>query len=87
MDILILNLPSESFFDFGKWSNWKYANTRICIFLVWPRPKVKNWFQKQIWIENVHIFILNFSLTSFGHYFKNTKNGFPLSFQKVIWPG
>ena len=27
MDILISNLLSESILDFGKWSNWKYANT------------------------------------------------------------
>ena len=25
MDILISNLLSETIFDFGKWSNWKYA--------------------------------------------------------------
>ena len=42
MDILISNLLSESIFDFGKWSNWKYANTCICVFSVWLVPKVKN---------------------------------------------
>ena len=25
MDILISNLLSELIYDFGKWSNWKYA--------------------------------------------------------------
>ena len=60
MDIFISNLLSESIFDFGKWSNGKYTNTRICVFSVWPLPKVKNWFRKQIWNENVHISILNF---------------------------
>ena len=33
MDILISNLLSKSIFDFGKWSNWKYAYTRIRVFL------------------------------------------------------
>ena len=28
MDILIINLLSESFLDFGKGSNGKYTNTR-----------------------------------------------------------
>ena len=28
MDILISKLLWESIVDFGKWSNWKYANTR-----------------------------------------------------------
>ena len=31
MDILISNLLSELIFDFGKWSNWKYANTRCIV--------------------------------------------------------
>ena len=29
MDIPFSNLLWESIFDFGKWSNWKYANTHI----------------------------------------------------------
>ena len=33
MDILISNLLSKSIFAFGKWSNWKYANTRIWVLL------------------------------------------------------
>ena len=72
MDILITNLLSESIFDFGK-SNWKYANTRICVFSVWPLPDVENWFRKQIWNENIHISIVNFFLKSFGQYFKKSK--------------
>ena len=51
MGILFSNLLSESIFNFGKWSNWKYANMRICVFSVWPLPEVKNWFWKQIWKE------------------------------------
>ena len=34
MDILFSNLLSESSLDFGKWSNWKHTNTRICVFSV-----------------------------------------------------
>ena len=80
IDILISNLILESIFDFRKWSNWKYANTSICVFSVCPLPKVKNWFWNQIWNENVHIFILIFY--GFGLYFKNLKNGFPIVFSK-----
>ena len=60
MDILISNLLLKSIFNFGKWSNWKYANTRIWVFSVWPLPEVQNWFQKQIWNENVYISIIIF---------------------------
>ena len=60
MYILISNLLLKLIFDFGKWSNWKYTYSRIHVFSVWPRPKVENWFLKQIWNENVHISILNF---------------------------
>ena len=49
MDILYSNLLSESILDFGKWSNWKYTNKRICVFSLGPLPKVQNWFRKQIW--------------------------------------
>ena len=38
----------------GTWSNWR---TRT--FSVWPLPKVKNLFRKQIWNKKAHIFILN----------------------------
>ena len=80
MDILISNLLSESILDFRNWSNGKCANTCICVFSVWPLPKVQNWFQKQIWNENVQISI-QFFLKSFGHYLKKSKiciltNGF-----------
>ena len=54
MNILISQLILKSIFNFGKWSNWKYANMRICIF------SVESWFRKQIWNENVYISILNF---------------------------
>ena len=65
MNIFISNLLSESILDFRKWSNWKYAKTRICVFSVWPLPKVENWFWKQIWNENVYISI---SKIFFGAY-------------------
>ena len=68
---------------FGKWSNWKYANTRISVFSVWPLPKVENRFRKQIWNENVHISILNFLLKCIGQYLKKSMD-FPLYFQKVM---
>ena len=83
MDILIWNMLSESIFDSGKWSNWKYANTRICIFSVWPLPEVENGFRKQISNENVHITILNFFLSVLVSIKKNKKMDFSLYFQKV----
>ena len=87
MDIFISNLLSKSIFNFGKWSNWKYANTHISVFSVWPLPKVKNWFRKQIWNENVHVSILIF-FGAFRQYLKKkSKIGFPLYFQNVIWRG
>ena len=86
MDILIWNLLSKSIFDFGKWSNWKYAYTRIRVFSVWPLPKVENWFWKLIWNENVHISILIFFLSFSVSILKSQKMDFPLYFQKVIWP-
>ena len=73
MDILIPNLLSESIFDLGRWSNGKYTNTRICLFSVWPLPKVENWFWKQIWNENVHISILIF-FEEFWSIFRKVKN-------------
>ena len=80
MDILISNLLSELILDFGKWSNGKYANTRICVISVWPLPKVQNWFPKQIWNENVHISVLNFLFKSFSEYLKKEKNVYPIVF-------
>ena len=73
MDIFISNLLLELIFDFGKWSNWKYTNMRICIFSVWPLPEVKNWFWKQIWNENVYINIPKKKLDRFGQYLKKSK--------------
>ena len=72
IDILILNLLLESILDFGKWSNGKYTNTRICVFSVWPLPKVQKWFQKQVWKENVRISIL-FFFKAFRSIFKKVK--------------
>ena len=80
MDILISDMLSESILDFRKWSNGKYANTRICVFSVWPLSEVQNWFRKQIWNKNIHISSLNFFLKSFDHYFKKSKNGFSIVF-------
>ena len=68
MDILIWNLLSESIFDFGKWSHWKYANACICVFSVWTPLEVENWFWKHISNENVHITILKKNLERFGQY-------------------
>ena len=65
MDLLISKLLSNSILDIGKWSNWNYAQLRICVFSVWPLPKVKNWFQKQFWNEKVHITALKKSLKAF----------------------
>ena len=58
MDLLILNLLSKLILDFGKWSNWKYANTCLRVFTFWPLPEVQNWFWKQFWNEKVHISFL-----------------------------
>ena len=80
MYILILNQHSESIFDFRKWLNWKYANRCICVISVSSRFKVKKWFQKQIWNENVHItifFVFVFVLKCFTQ-----KIDFPLYFLK-----
>ena len=83
MDILFLNLLSESILDFGKWSNWKYTYTRTRVFSVWPLPEVQNWFWKQIWNENIHISFLIFFLKRFDQYLKkNKKNGFPIVLSK-----
>ena len=73
MDFLFSNLFLESILDFGKWSNWKYTNTRIRVFSVGPLPKVQNLFRKQIWNENVHIFIQKIFLKRFGQYLKKIK--------------
>ena len=51
MDILISNLLSELIFDFGKWSNCKYANTLIRIFSVRPLPEVKKKSESRIEIR------------------------------------
>ena len=81
MNIFIWNLLSESNFDFGKWSNWKYANMHICVYSVWPLPEVKNWFWKQISNENVHITILKKNLSALISIWKSKKMNFPLYFQ------
>ena len=48
-DLLISKLLSKSILDFGKWSNCKYAQIHICVFSVWPLPKVQNLFWIQFW--------------------------------------
>ena len=80
MDILISNLLSETIFDFGKWANWKYTNTRSCVFSVWPLTEVENLFRKQIWNKIVHISILNFFLEKFRSLFKKVRDRFPIVF-------
>ena len=52
-----------------------------CVFSVWPLHKVENWFRKQLWNKNVHIFILIF-FASILSVFKEVKNGFPIIFSK-----
>ena len=80
MGILFSNLLSESIFDFKKWANLKYANTRICVFSVWPLPKVENWFWKQIWKANTNIYILNFFWRVSVDILKSQQINFPLYF-------
>ena len=43
----------NKFLTSGSGQTENYANTRICVFSVWPLPEVENWFRKQIWNENV----------------------------------
>jgi hypothetical protein len=61
--------------------------TQILVFAyvlsVCPLPKVKNWFQKLIWNENIYISILNFCLWRFSiNILKSQKNDFPSYFKK-----
>ena len=62
---------------------------RICIVSVWPLPKDKNWFWKQIWNENIHITFLKKNLSILVSIWKSQKIDFPLYFQKVmlLWQG
>ena len=68
MDILIWNPLSESIFDFGKWSNWKYANTRQKLI---PKTDFK-------W--ECPYYYSKFFLECFGQYLEKSKNGFPIVF-------
>ena len=45
----------NKFSTLGSGQTENYANTRICVFSVWPLPKVQNLFRKQIWNESVYI--------------------------------
>ena len=83
MHILISNLLLESIFDFGKWSNWKYANMRIWVFSVWPLSKVKKWYRKQNWNKKVHISILK-KLSALVIILKSQKIDFPLYLQILL---
>ena len=60
LGLLISKLLSKSILGLGKWSNWKYANTYLRIFTVWPLPEVQNWFWKQFWNEKVDISVVIF---------------------------
>ena len=40
----------------------------ICLFSVWPIPRVQNRFQKQIWNKNVHICNQKFFLEHLDHH-------------------
>ena len=72
MDILILNLLSESILDFGKWSNGKkHKYVYLCILR--PKADLK---------RECPYFYSKFSLKVFGQYLKKSKNGFPIIFSK-----
>ena len=70
MDIIISNLLLESIFDFGKWSNWKYTNTLICVFQFdhFPKSKIdsESKFEMRMSLFLFKILVLK----SFGQYFK-----------------
>ena len=83
MDILISYLRSETILDFGKWSNWKYTNLRICVFSVWLLPEVENLFRKQILNKNAHIFIQFFFSVSVS-VLKSQNIDSPLYFQILL---
>ena len=87
MDLLISKLLSNSILDIGKWSNWNYAQLRICVFSVWPLPKVKNWFKKQFWNKKVHLFIVKKNIGAFSQTNKKLKIGFPIVFSHFARKG
>ena len=49
----------NQFSTLGSGQTENYVNMRICVFPVWPLPKVKNLFRKQIWNKNAHISIFS----------------------------
>ena len=57
MYILISNLLSELIFDFGKWSNWKYANRRRWYFLQ-KKPLSEVWLNRTDYLSKE--FLLHF---------------------------
>ena len=56
MDLLISKLLSESIFDFGKWSNWKYTNTSPFgrWHNLWTAPKAKD-LKFERWFHSLHL--------------------------------
>ena len=76
------NLLLESILDFEKWSNWKYAIMRICVFSISLLLEVKNLFRKQTWKENAHIYILFFFLKILVNIWKIQKWLFHCIFKK-----
>ena len=79
MDIPSSNLLSESIFDFGKWSNWKYTHH---IYVYFP---FDHFLKSKIGSESrdeMRMSIFLFFLKRFGQYLKKSKNGFPIVFSK-----
>ena len=71
MDILISNLFLELIFDFGKWSNWKYANTRF------TPSRSQNFILKEDLKWECPYYNYKKNVERFGQYLKKSKNGFP----------
>ena len=70
-DILISNMISESISDFGKWSNWKYAN--YANWRIFSLTTSQNWFQNRGGLINKLIQSWHFSpsLSCSSYYYKS----------------
>ena len=70
LKIFFLNRNMD-IFDLGKWLNWKYTYSCICVFSVWPLPEVENWFLKQIWKNRFFIFFFKLWIGRGGYIFSS----------------